>query len=57
MEDRHSKKLQINVSKGFRSGLLFKRHFVLESIHFHKYFNEGSHNINKYVRDFPCEKN
>ena len=32
MEDRDSKKWQINVSKGFRSGLLFRRHFVLESM-------------------------
>ena len=32
IEDRPSKKWQINVSKGFRTGLLFRRHFVLESM-------------------------
>ena len=41
MEDRHSKKWQIKVSKGFVSDLLFRRHFVLESMKlFQKIFDK-----------------
>ena len=42
MEDRHSENWQINVSKGFKSAFLFRRHFVLGSMKvFQKIFNQN----------------